>query len=686
MHMRRRVQILVTSSIVSANVVGALVVIGLNVWVIPGDGLLDTSRRGWALVLSPAYLAVAVVVGAWLGTRQQLGELRWAVEDRAPSPAEQRAALRAPAQLLIVQIVLWALAVAVFGGLAAAGGPGWVVVRTVTTVAMGGTVTCGYAYLLSEGSFRPVAARALAESAVGTDATPGLGTRTLLVWVVGTGVPIAGLMIVGARALVDERVSAAELGRTVLVLGGITVVAGSVLLVLATRAITDPLRDLSGALGQVEDGELSTRIVVYDGTEIGRVQAAFNQMVRGLEERERLHDLFSRHVGDDVARAALDRGTRLGGEQCEASAVFVDIVGSTALAEQQSPEAVVAVLNRFFERIVTTVDAHGGWVNKFEGDAALCVFGPPTGLADHADAGAARRPGAATPARPTRGGGRDPGRRGRRLGAGDRRQRRRSRPLRVHGDRRPGERGRPADRAGQGTSCRCPGRRVGRRARRCRGTGALARDRPRRRARPVGTDGSVPADGELTGAHRARMPRPPVRSRSGGRVLRGPSRRRVARRVGAADGCGEMLAVGGGEPGPPVDQLDREGAGVDSPVVPAAQEHEVVDGGRAPVFPPDDVVGIAPPDGAVAARYGAVVAVSCHQGTAHGPVGDADAGARSRARCRSRPGRRPGPSSSRRSRVRRARPAGDRTTPPPWPASTRWGRRCRSACRGWCAR
>lgn len=385
-HLRRRVQSLVTLAIVTANVVGGVVVMALNVWIIPGPGLLDTDLRNAVLVLAPVYLVAAVAVGIWLGTRYELGRLRWATEERLPSPEEQRGALRAPTHLLVVQVGLWVGALVLFGVLAVAAGADRVLTRTLVTVALGGTVTCGYAYLLSELALRPVAARALARSVPASSATPGLGMRTLLVWVVGTGVPAAGLMIVAVGVLVYDDTSATTLARTILGLGSVTIAAGLALLVLATRAITDPLRALTGALGRVQTGDLDTRIVVYDGTEIGRVQAAFNDMVHGLAERERLHDLFSRHVGDDVAQAALDRGAQLGGEECEASMVFVDIVGSTALGESASPEAVVAILNRFFELVVVSADEHGGWVNKFQGDAALCVFGPPRGLPRHADA------------------------------------------------------------------------------------------------------------------------------------------------------------------------------------------------------------------------------------------------------------------------------------------------------------
>ena len=66
------------------------------------------------------------------------------------------------------------------------------------------------------------------------------------------------------------------------------------------------------------------------------------------------------------------------------SALFVDVVGSTQLAHRESPERVVALLNAFFQVVVAEVHECGGMVNKFEGDAALCVFGAPVPQDDHA--------------------------------------------------------------------------------------------------------------------------------------------------------------------------------------------------------------------------------------------------------------------------------------------------------------
>jgi class 3 adenylate cyclase len=63
---------------------------------------------------------------------------------------------------------------------------------------------------------------------------------------------------------------------------------------------------------------------------------------------------------------------------------FRETEGSTTLAATRPPTEVVALLNRFFTVVVDVVAGHGGFVNKFEGDAALAVFGAPIPLDDAA--------------------------------------------------------------------------------------------------------------------------------------------------------------------------------------------------------------------------------------------------------------------------------------------------------------
>ena len=53
------------------------------------------------------------------------------------------------------------------------------------------------------------------------------------------------------------------------------------------------------------------------------------------------------------------------------------------------PQEVARILNEFFQIVVGEVDRHHGLVNKFEGDAALAVFGAPLDVAKPASAAVA---------------------------------------------------------------------------------------------------------------------------------------------------------------------------------------------------------------------------------------------------------------------------------------------------------
>jgi adenylate cyclase len=57
--------------------------------------------------------------------------------------------------------------------------------------------------------------------------------------------------------------------------------------------------------------------------------------------------------------------------------LFVDIVGFTRMAEAMAPEAVVAMLRQFHERMTAQIFACGGTVEKYIGDAIFAVFGVP---------------------------------------------------------------------------------------------------------------------------------------------------------------------------------------------------------------------------------------------------------------------------------------------------------------------
>ena len=173
----------------------------------------------------------------------------------------------------------------------------------------------------------------------------------------------------------------ALLAAAVAFLAAIGLAVGSFAISIASRSVAEPIAAVRQGDGAAWRRATSTPTCrVDDGSEVGLLEAGFNSMAAGLRERERMRDLFGRHVGREVAQAALERDgeVELGGELREVAVVFVDVIGSTRLALRRPPHEVVALLNRFFALVVEVVEQQCGWVNKFEGDAALCVFGAPT--------------------------------------------------------------------------------------------------------------------------------------------------------------------------------------------------------------------------------------------------------------------------------------------------------------------
>jgi class 3 adenylate cyclase len=150
-----------------------------------------------------------------------------------------------------------------------------------------------------------------------------------------------------------------------------------------------PVGDLLAVIPRVKEGDLSARVPVVSGDEMGKLARSFNDMVGGLEERERLREAFGSYVDPGVADRVLEEGEMLQGEEVEVTVIFVDIRDFTAFAENASARETVDFLNEFFGCVVPVLLKHGGHANKYIGDGVLGVFGAPERLPDHADRGLA---------------------------------------------------------------------------------------------------------------------------------------------------------------------------------------------------------------------------------------------------------------------------------------------------------
>ncbi|MEX1141581.1 MAG: adenylate/guanylate cyclase domain-containing protein [Thermoleophilaceae bacterium] len=390
----RRVRWLTVTAIVLANAVGAIVVLCFALFVLPKPDGVDGPDVYWPnLALAAAYLAVAIAVGVRWGRRLveggRGGISGWLDDDRRPEPDEQLRVLRAPLRIMVVEAVLWGLAVLCFAALNALFSA-LLALGVALTVALGGLTTSAVAYLLTELALRPVASRALAAGAPDRRGVPGVTARWLLAWALGTGAPIVGLGLVGIVALTSVEIEETPLAVTAVALSAIALVFGALASLLAAYATVHPIGSIRRGLADVRNGNFDVQLGVWDSTEVGLLQAGFNEMVAGLRERERIRDLFGRQVGREVAQQALaSEDADLGGVECEVAVLMVDVVGSTRLAATSPPREVVELLNRFFGEVVDAVERHGGWINKFQGDAALAVFGAP-GRLDDADGRALR--------------------------------------------------------------------------------------------------------------------------------------------------------------------------------------------------------------------------------------------------------------------------------------------------------
>src|SRR5689334_13220898 len=248
-----------------------------------------------------------------------------------------------------------------------------------------GVLVATGSYLLTEFALRPVAAQALEAGRPPRRLASGIMGRTMMVWFLGSAVPVIGIALVAIFQLVMRNLTETQFAVGVVMVATITVIFGFILMWILAWLTATPVRVVRAALKRVEDGNLRGDLVVFDGTELGELQRGFNAMVDGLRERERVRDLFGRHVGREVALAAERERPKLGGEERHVAVVFIDIVGSTQLVTSRPPTEVVQVLNRFFAIVVEEVDRHCGLVNKFEGDASLAIFGAPNRLENPED-------------------------------------------------------------------------------------------------------------------------------------------------------------------------------------------------------------------------------------------------------------------------------------------------------------
>ncbi len=184
----------------------------------------------------------------------------------------------------------------------------------------------------------------------------------------------------------DEKLAPARATERHLLLVALGSLLVAALLSLAfARRLTEPILALVGHTRRIARGDYRVQNTTTRDDELGRLSEAFDQMALGLAERDRVRDLLDKNVSPEVAAQLLRDGATLDGEEREVTILFADLRGFTTLSEQLAARDLFKLLNRYLDRMSGAIEAQGGVIDKFIGDAIMALFGAPVAQGDAAD-------------------------------------------------------------------------------------------------------------------------------------------------------------------------------------------------------------------------------------------------------------------------------------------------------------
>jgi len=159
--------------------------------------------------------------------------------------------------------------------------------------------------------------------------------------------------------------------------------------------IIKPLEIIADANLQLDGQNPKVNHVPLDGeaaTEIRKIVETRSQMLQTLlkvsEQRLQLVSFIKETFGRYLSRRIVDEilespgGRKIGGRRQTVTVVMSDLRGFSDLSDIRDPEAMVQILNRYFETMTQVIHSYDGIIDEFIGDAILTVFGVPEPRAD----------------------------------------------------------------------------------------------------------------------------------------------------------------------------------------------------------------------------------------------------------------------------------------------------------------
>ena len=139
------------------------------------------------------------------------------------------------------------------------------------------------------------------------------------------------------------------------------------------RRLDRSLKQIRIAAEAMEREEYHHRIPFVGRGELGLIANKFNRMAEVLSERFYLLKYLPTHTRNAIENQVI-RGEPLHSQRIEATILFSDIRGFTALSNQLTDEDLVSLLVTCLHQQATVIKAAEGTIDKFIGDAVLAVF------------------------------------------------------------------------------------------------------------------------------------------------------------------------------------------------------------------------------------------------------------------------------------------------------------------------
>ncbi len=162
----------------------------------------------------------------------------------------------------------------------------------------------------------------------------------------------------------------------ILFFSGVIVIA-IVAAFMISRTVTRPVHVLVNGVREINRGNYDCRVSIPQRDEIGELASAYNNMVIGLEEKERVKSLLGKVVSTEIAHELLNKKVELGGEEREVTIMFSDIRDFSTISEHRTPQEVLTLLNRYLSKMSSIIESYGGVIDKYMGDAIMALFGAP---------------------------------------------------------------------------------------------------------------------------------------------------------------------------------------------------------------------------------------------------------------------------------------------------------------------